>query len=81
MGAFYPHHDSIDVQFANGDIGEYDFSAWEDSFFTPIEAPEDMGASLGDMELDDFGYSDPDQHGPDRGDVTLEDFLDGDDAY
>lgn len=74
--AIDPENDSIDVQYVNGDIGEYDFAAWEDSACTPIEAPEDWSAPFGGVELDDLGYSDPDLHGLDREDITLDDFLD-----
>lgn len=72
-------NDSIDVQYLNGDLGEYDVTAWEDSAFYPIEAPEDWSAPFGDIEVDDLGYSDPDQHGRDMDEVSLEDFLDEED--
>lgn len=70
--------DSIEVQYLNGDLGEYDNTTWEDSVFYPIEAPEDWSAPYDDLEIDDLGYSDPDRHGMDREDVTLDDLLDGD---
>ncbi len=68
--------DSIEVQYSNGDIGEFDFSSWEESLFTPIEAPEDWSAPFDDVETDDLGYSDPDIHGPEMRDITLDDLLD-----
>jgi hypothetical protein len=68
--------DSIDVQYANGDLGEYDAAAWEESAFFPIEAPEDWSAPFGDVEIEDLGYSDPDRHGVDRQEITLDDLLD-----
>ena len=71
--------DAIEVQYLNGDIGEYDAAAWEDSVFFPAEAPEDWSAPFGGVELDDLGYSDTDRHGLDRDAVTLDDFLDEDD--
>jgi len=71
--------DSIEVQYLNGDIGEYDNAAWEDSAFFPAEAPDDWSAPFDDVEVDDLGYSDPDRHGLDMQDVTLDDLLDGDD--
>jgi len=70
--------DSIEVQYLNGDIGEYDPTSWEDSAFLSAEAPEDWSAPFGEIELDDLGYSDPDRHGPDLQDITLDNFLDDD---
>lgn len=70
--------DSIDVQYANGDLGEFDASGWEDSAFFPIEDPEDWSAPFDDLEVDDLGYTDPDRHGLDRQELTLDDLLDGD---
>ena len=74
-------NDSIEIQYYNGDIGEFDFSSWEDSVFTPIEAPEDWSAPYDDLETDDLGYSDPDMHGRDSHDITLDDLLDGQDEF
>ena len=54
--------DAIEVQYMNGDIGEYDIDSWYNSTFDFIEAPEDWSAPYGDLELDDLGYSDPDIH-------------------
>ena len=71
--------DSIEVQYLNGDLGEYDSAVWEDSVFFPVEAPEDWSAPFGDVETDDLGYSDPDRHGLDMQEVTLDDFLDTED--
>jgi hypothetical protein len=68
--------DSIEVQYANGDLGEYDGVVWEDSAFFPIEAPEDWSAPYDDLEVDDLGYSDPDRHGLDAQELTLDDLLD-----
>jgi len=69
-------NDSIEVQYLNGDLGEYDADAWENSAFYPIDQPEDWTAPFDDVELDDLGYSDPDQHGRDLDDVSLDDLLD-----
>ncbi|MBS1212608.1 MAG: hypothetical protein H6R26_1225 [Proteobacteria bacterium] len=71
--------DSIEVQYSNGDIAEFDFSSWEESVFTPIEEPEDWSAPFDDVETDDLGYTDPDMHGRDIQDITLDDLLDGQD--
>ncbi len=53
---------TIEVQYINGDIGEYDSDSWYNSTFDYIEAPEDWSAPFDDLEPDDLGYSDPDMH-------------------
>ena len=69
--------ESIEVQYLNGDIGEYDNETWYNSTFDYIEAPEDWSAPYDDMETDDLGYSDPDKHiSPDREDLNISDRLD-----
>lgn len=68
--------DSIEVQYENGDLAEFDFSSWHESAFVPIEAPEDWTLPFDDVEIDDMGYSDSDRHEPDLHDLTLDDFLD-----
>jgi hypothetical protein len=72
--------DSIEVQYFNGDLGEFDYSSWDESAFSEIEAPEDWSAPFDDLEIDDLGYSDPDIHSPGIQDVTLDDIL-NDDEY
>ena len=69
-------NDAIDVQYLDGDIGEFDFPSWIDSAIVPIEPPEDWSAPFDDMEADDLGYTDPDRHAPNDGDLTLDDVLD-----
>jgi hypothetical protein len=72
-------NDSIEIQFYNGDIGDFDFGSWRDSAIIPIEPPEDASAPFDDLEIDDLGYTDPDLHEP--GDLTLDDLLDEQDEY
>jgi hypothetical protein len=72
-------NDSIDVQYLNGDLGEYDYGSWEESVISLIEPPEDWSAPFDDVELDDLGYTDPDYHGPGNHDLTLDDLLEGED--
>ncbi len=65
--------ETIEVQYYNGDIGEYDIESWYNSTFDFIETPEDWTAPFDDIEADDLGYSDPDTHGfsnPDDIDLT-----------
>lgn len=69
--------DSIEIQYFNGDLGEYDFASWADSGFSAIEAPEDWSGPFDDLELDDMGYSDPDSHR--NRDFNLDDLLDAED--
>jgi hypothetical protein len=69
--------DSIEVQFANGDISEYDNDTWYNATFDYIEAAEDWSAAYGEIEADDLGYSDPDTHKkPDQEKLDLSDILD-----
>jgi hypothetical protein len=68
--------DSIEVQYLNGDIGEYDNESWYTSTFDYIEDPEDWSAPFDDLETDDLGYSDPDEHRPNLEDVDIDDYLD-----
>ncbi|MEQ1560355.1 MAG: DUF6763 family protein [Methyloglobulus sp.] len=67
---------SVEVQYLNGDIGEYDNESWYGSTFDYIEDPEDWSAPFDDLETDDLGYSDPDEHRPNMEDVDIEDYLD-----
>ncbi len=69
-------NDSIEVQYLNGDIGEYDQESWYSSTFDYIEDPEDWSAPFDDIEDDDLGYTDPDDHRRNMNDVDIEDFLD-----
>lgn len=68
--------DSIEIQYSNGDLAEYDFASWADSVFVPIEAPEDWRGPFDDVEIDDLGYTDPDLHDPHLQGLTLDDLLD-----
>jgi len=73
--------DSIEVQYLNGDLAEYDSAAWDESNFTAIEPPEDWSAPYDDVEADDLGYTDPDLHQRDRPNLTLDDILNEDETY
>ncbi len=69
--------DSIEVQYLNGDIGEYDNDSWYSSTFDFIEAPEDWTAPYDELETDDKGYSDPDTHlKPEDEDINISNILD-----
>jgi hypothetical protein len=69
--------ESIEVQYLDGDIGEYDNDTWYNSTFDYIEAPEDWSAPFGEVEIDDLGYSDTDRHvKPDQEDLNVADLLD-----
>jgi len=50
--------DSIEVQYSNGDLGEYDNEAWYGSTIYYIEAPQDWSAPFDDLETDDLDYGD-----------------------
>ncbi len=68
--------DTIEVQYSNGDIGEYDTDSWYNSTFDFIEDPEDWSAPFDDLESDDLGYSNSDTPRTDMDDTPLKDYLD-----
>jgi hypothetical protein len=68
--------DTIDVQYNNGDIGEYDNDSWYNSTFDFIEDPEDWSAPFDDLESDDLGFSNSDTRRTDLDDMPLKDFQD-----
>ncbi|ANE56899.1 MULTISPECIES: DUF6763 family protein [Methylomonas] len=69
--------ESIEVQYANGDLGEYDNESWYGSTIDYIEDPDDWSAPFDDLETDDLGYTDPDRHTrADSEDLDISDFLD-----
>lgn len=69
--------ETIEVQYINGDIGEYDIDSWYNSTFDYIEAPEDWSAPFDGIETEDLGYSDPDIHAkPEDEDMNISDLLD-----
>lgn len=71
-------NDSIEIQYADGDISGLDYNSWLEGEFDSIEAPEDWSAPFDNVENDDLGYSDPDVHGPDPHNITLIDILNDD---
>jgi hypothetical protein len=71
--------DSIEVQYFNGDLSEYDFASWSESEFRTIAAPEDWTGPYDELEPDDLGYTDPDHHQPYGGEITLDDLLNDED--
>ncbi len=68
--------DTIDVQYNNGDIGEYDNDSWYNSTFDFIEDPEDWSAPFDDLESDDLGFSNSDTRRTDMDDMPLKDYQD-----
>ncbi len=66
--------DTIDVQYHSGEIGEYDRESWYGSTFDYIEEPEDWSAPF-EVEEDDLGYSDPDDHRNNGDTLNFEDYL------
>lgn len=67
----------IEVQYLDGDIGEYDNDSWYNSTFDFIEEPEDWSAPYGDIEADDLGYSDSDiRNNLNSDDIDLSDYYD-----
>jgi hypothetical protein len=52
-----PSHLTIEVQYIDGEVAEYDLDAWRDMPLEAAEAPEDWRTSF---ELDDDDMLDPD---------------------
>lgn len=67
--------DTIEVQYLSGEIGEFDSDSWYNSTIDYIEEPEDWSAPY-ELENDDLGYSDPDEHKRNVDDLDLNDYLD-----
>ena len=49
---------SIEVQFYDGEIAEYDMETWRMLNIVPISPPEDWSAPFDDLEKDDLSFSD-----------------------
>lgn len=70
-------NDTIEIQYLNGEIGEYDNESWYNSTIDYIEPPEDWSAPYGELDTDDLGYTDPDTHfDPEQSEMDLSDMLD-----
>ena len=46
--------DTVEIQYFDGDIGEFDFSAWYGLGMQRIEAPEDWTGPMDNIENDDL---------------------------
>jgi hypothetical protein len=46
----------VELQHIDGDLEEFDASAWHDLHLEPTEAPEDWTDTADDVESDDLGY-------------------------
>ncbi len=53
--------DSIEVQYFDGGIEEFDGAAWKEMALEEIEAPEDWSGPFDDLEKDDLDYTDMDE--------------------
>lgn len=67
---------SIEMQYHNGNIGEFDNGIWYNSNFDFIEPSEDWNASFYNLDLDDLGCSNSDTQRSNMNDTPLKDFLD-----
>jgi hypothetical protein len=52
--AYDPEEDTIELQFYDGTVEEYDSESWEELELRAAEPPEDWAGSL-DMSKDDYG--------------------------
>jgi len=49
---------TIEVQFYDGELAEFDMETWEMLELAPIAPPEDWSAPYDEVEKEDLGYSD-----------------------
>lgn len=49
---------TIEIQDFDGGVDEVDLDEWRQMFIEPAAAPEDWSGALGNIEPDDFGYTD-----------------------
>ncbi|NJN47268.1 MAG: hypothetical protein HC808_13190 [Candidatus Competibacteraceae bacterium] len=49
---------TVEIQYAEGEIEEIDFDTWYDLPLEAIEAPDDWSGPFDDLDPDDLGYSD-----------------------
>lgn len=49
---------TVEVQFYDGEVEEYDMDTWRMLEIAPAVAPKDWSAPFDDIEKDDLGYSD-----------------------
>lgn len=48
----------IEIQYFGGEIDELEFETWQTMVVENIPPPEDWSGAYGDIEPDDFGFSD-----------------------
>ena len=51
-------NETIEIQYINGDLEEFDFDSIQELELESLPPPEDWSAPYGEMETDDLGYSD-----------------------
>jgi hypothetical protein len=51
---------TIEIQYAEGEVEEIELDTWYDMPLEAIEAPEDWSGPFDDLEPDDLGYTDTD---------------------
>ena len=52
--AYDPDEGTVEIQFYDGTVEEYDSDSWEEMALSPAEPPEDWSGSL-DVTKDDYG--------------------------
>ena len=67
---------TVEIQYFDGELEEFDLDAWYELPIDPIEAPEDWSGPFDEMESDDLGYEDEeDEEKGDEDDISDEDDL------
>lgn len=51
-------NETIEIQYINGDLEEFDYDTVADLALEALPPPEDWSAPYGELETDDLGYSD-----------------------
>ncbi|ROR34896.1 DUF6763 family protein [Inmirania thermothiophila] len=55
--------ETVEIQYFDGDLEEFDFESWYELDLEPIDPPEDWSGPFDDLEPDDLG-EDVAGHGP-----------------
>lgn len=64
-------NETVEIQYINGDLEEFDFDSIQELDLEALPPPEDWSAPYGELETDDLGYGDSGQK------AGIDDFLSG----
>jgi len=49
---------TVEIQYFDGEVEEWDMDTWYEMALEPIEAPEDWTGPFDELDADDLGYND-----------------------